>query len=145
MKIRLSRVTKECNVGLQTIVEFLGKKGITVDATPNAAINEEQYEMLKKEYGADQALRDKADKERQIRQLGRKNTTKEKRNAPQEIKTQVPEDMRPKVVMKGHIDLNAKPQPAPQSTPVKTEKQTTRQKKRKLRQKILPAIQKSLT
>lgn len=122
MKIRLSRVTKECNVGLQTIVEFLGKKGITVDATPNAAINEEQYEMLKKEYGADQALRDKADKERQIRQLGRKNTTKEKRNAPQEIKTQVPEDMRPKVVMKGHIDLNAKPQPAPQSTPVKTEK-----------------------
>lgn len=48
MKIRLSRVTKECNVGLQTIVEFLGKKGITVDATPNAAINEEQYEMLKK-------------------------------------------------------------------------------------------------
>ena len=122
MKIRLSRVTKECNVGLQTIVEFLGKKGITVDATPNAAINEEQYEMLKKEYGADQALRDKADKERQIRQLGRKNTTKEKRNAPQEIKTQVPEDMRPKVVMKGHIDLNAKPQPAPQPTPVKTEK-----------------------
>ena len=81
MKIRLSRVTKECNVGLQTIVEFLGKKGITVDATPNAAINEEQYEMLKKEYGADQALRDKADKERQIRQLGRKNTTKEKRNS----------------------------------------------------------------
>ena len=122
MKIRLSRVTKECNVGLQTIVEFLEKKGITVDATPNAAINEEQYEMLKKEYGADQALRDKADKERQIRQQERKNTAKEKRNAPQEIKTQIPEDMRPKVVTKGHIDLNAKPQPAPQPTPAQTEK-----------------------
>ena len=122
MKIRLSRVTKECNVGLQTIVEFLEKKGITVDATPNAAINEEQYEMLKKEYGADQALRDKADKERQIRQQERKNTAKEKRNAPQEIKTQIPEDMRPKVVTKGHIDLNAKPQPAPQPTPAQTGK-----------------------
>ena len=122
MKIRLSRVTKECNVGLQTIVEFLEKKGITVDATPNAAINEEQYEMLKKEYGADQALRDKADKERQIRQQERKNTAKEKRNAPQEIKTQIPEDMRPKVVTKGHIDLNAKPQSAPQPTPAQTEK-----------------------
>lgn len=36
MSIRLNKVTKECNVGLQTAVEFLQKKGFSdVEANPN--------------------------------------------------------------------------------------------------------------
>ena len=47
MSIRLSKVTKECNVGLQTVVEFLQKKGFgDVEASPNSKISEEQYELL---------------------------------------------------------------------------------------------------
>ncbi len=125
MKIRLSKVIKECNVGLQTVVETLGKKGITVEASPNAGISEEQYEMLKKEFEADKDLRNKAEKQRQVKQKEKQATAKGKRPAPQEIKTQIPESMRPKVVQVGHIDLDAKPQPAPSAPAAAAEKPAT--------------------
>ena len=49
--IRLNKVTKECNVGLQTAVEFLQKKGFSdVEANPNAKISQEQYDLLVAEY-----------------------------------------------------------------------------------------------
>ena len=44
MPIRINKVTKECSVGLQTLVSFLNKKGFTdVEANPNATITDEQY------------------------------------------------------------------------------------------------------
>ena len=61
MSIRLNKVTKECNVGLQTAVEFLQKKGFSdVEANPNFKISEEQYEMLIAEFKTDKGLRDDA-------------------------------------------------------------------------------------
>ena len=41
MSIRLNKVTKECNVGLQTVVEVLQKKGFEgIEANPNTKISE---------------------------------------------------------------------------------------------------------
>ena len=74
MSIRLSKVTKECNVGLQTVVEFLQKKGFgDVEATPNTKISEEQYEMLLKEFSPDKGLRSQAAKLSQQRQENKEN------------------------------------------------------------------------
>lgn len=43
MSIRLNKVTKECNVGIQTAVEFLQKKGFKdVEPNPNTKITDEQ-------------------------------------------------------------------------------------------------------
>ena len=51
MPIRINKVTKECNVGLQTLVDFLHKKGYTeVEANPNATISDEQYELVQAEF-----------------------------------------------------------------------------------------------
>ena len=62
MGIRLNKVTKECNVGLQTAVEFLQKKGFTdIEANPNTKITEEQYEMLVAAFKTDQGLRKDAE------------------------------------------------------------------------------------
>ena len=36
------------NVGIATVVEFLQKKGYTVEANPNTKISEEQYAILVK-------------------------------------------------------------------------------------------------
>ena len=47
---RLIKLTKEFNVGLHTLVEALEKKGIKVDANPNAKIDEQAYAYLAKEY-----------------------------------------------------------------------------------------------
>ena len=50
---RLSKVTKELNVGLQTCVDFLQKKGHTVENSLNAKINDEQYELLVMQFSQD--------------------------------------------------------------------------------------------
>ena len=45
------------NVGIATVVEFLQKKGYTVEANPNTKISEEQYAVLVKEFSTDKNLR----------------------------------------------------------------------------------------
>ena len=114
MSIRLNKVIKECNVGLQTVVDFLKQKGFEVQASLSERITDEQYELLKKEFGADKNLRNAAEKLIQDRQKEKKPVVKEVKPQPEEIKTTIPENMRPQIVTKGHIDLNAKPA-APQA------------------------------
>jgi translation initiation factor IF-2 len=50
---RLSKVARECNVGISTIVEFLHKKGIELDMNPNTKVSEDTVELLKKEFKQD--------------------------------------------------------------------------------------------
>ena len=57
MTIRLNKVTRDLNVGITTVVEFLQKKGFTVEANPNTKITEEQYAVLVKEFSKDKDLR----------------------------------------------------------------------------------------
>ncbi|MFV0522197.1 MAG: translation initiation factor IF-2 [Mangrovibacterium sp.] len=60
--IRLSKVVKEFNVGLSTIVEFLDKKGFEVESNPNAKISPDAYQLLEKEYKADGSLKKESEK-----------------------------------------------------------------------------------
>ena len=59
MTIRLNKVTRDLNVGITTVVEFLQKKGYTIEASPNAKITEEQYAVLVKEFSTDKNLKRK--------------------------------------------------------------------------------------
>ncbi len=51
-KLRLIQVAKEFQVGLGSIADFLHKKGVTIDATPNTPITPEIYALVEKEFGA---------------------------------------------------------------------------------------------
>lgn len=116
--IRLNKVIKEFNVGLQTIVEFLQSKGITVEANPSEKITGEQYDLLKKEYGADKELRGEVDKQKQDRQKEKTKARKSAAARSEMIKTEIPESMRPQIKTKGHIDLDARPDAVSQPEPV---------------------------
>ncbi|MBE0637325.1 MAG: peptidoglycan-binding protein, partial [Bacteroidales bacterium] len=48
--IKISKVAREFNVGHNTIIEFLQKKGFNVDLDPNAKLSDEMYKLLKKEF-----------------------------------------------------------------------------------------------
>jgi translation initiation factor IF-2 len=50
---RLSKIARELNVGISTIVDFLHKKGVKIDSDPNAKITAEQHELLLKEFSTD--------------------------------------------------------------------------------------------
>ena len=116
--IRLNKVIKEFNVGLQTLADFLEKKGYKINVSPSEKITEEQYELLRHEFGADKNLRTAAEKMLQDRQK-EKEKERKKAAAPEMIETRVPENLRPQVVVKGTIDLN--PKPAPQPAPAEEE------------------------
>jgi translation initiation factor IF-2 len=50
--IRLGQASRKLNVGHNTILEFLAKKGFTVENNPNAKLSAEQFAMLSKEYAS---------------------------------------------------------------------------------------------
>ena len=108
MSIRLNKVTKECNVGLQTAVEFLQKKGFKeVEANPNTKITDEQYQMLVAEFKKDKGLRDDADVISRKRQHKEKKATialPEEKPVTIKTATEVRAEARPKIV--GKIDLD---------------------------------------
>ena len=62
MTIRLNKVTRDLNVGITTVVEFLQKKGYEIEASPNAKITEEQYAVLVKEFSTDKNLKKESEK-----------------------------------------------------------------------------------
>lgn len=50
-KKRLNAVLREFNLGLSTLVAFLGKHGIQVEEDPNVKIDSSAYELIAQEYG----------------------------------------------------------------------------------------------
>ena len=116
MTIRLNKVTRDLNVGITTVVEFLQKKGYTVEANPNTKISEEQYAILVKEFSTDKNLRLESERFIQERQNKDRNKASvsidgygKEVEAPKSndvIKTVVPEEVRPKFKPVGKIDLD---------------------------------------
>ena len=126
---RLSKVTKELNVGLQTCVDFLQKKGYTVEASLNAKIDDEQYEQLVMQFSKDKDLLQKA----QQAQRERLNSKMEAKAAAEELKkaeqpkAEAPapkvEEEKSSVGFKvvGKIDLNAPKKAEPKKEEPKKE------------------------
>ena len=69
MTIRLNKVTRNLNVGIATVVDFLQKKGYTIEANPNTKITDEQYAALVKEFSKDKDLKIESEKIFQERNL----------------------------------------------------------------------------
>ena len=55
-KIRLIQVAKEFKVGLNTITDFLLKKGVGADLSPNSPVSSDVYAMLEKEFGGNRGI-----------------------------------------------------------------------------------------
>ena len=53
MAVRLSKVAREFNVGLSTIVDYLQEKGIKISSDPNAKLTDDQYSLVAKEFSTD--------------------------------------------------------------------------------------------
>ncbi len=59
---RLSKVAREFNLGTSTLVEFLKKKGFSVDNNPNTKISQEAYDLLLKEFQGEKSLKEATQK-----------------------------------------------------------------------------------
>ena len=111
MTIRLNKVARDLNVGIATAVDFLQKKGYSVEANPNTKITEEQYAELVKEFNKDKDLKIKSEKIIQERQYKAKNKASVSIDdiADDVVKaeTVAAEEVRQKIKPIGKIDLDS--------------------------------------
>jgi len=59
---RLSKLAKELNVGISTIVDFLKKKGHHIDPNPNTKVLSEIVALLEKEFSSAMTLKKESEK-----------------------------------------------------------------------------------
>ena len=106
MSIRLSKIAKELNVGAETVVEFLSKKGHQIDNNLNYQLSDEQEKLAYEGLGANKKIKIESEKITQQRQIKEKkeSVSIEGFDDDKEIKIPVAEIPAPKVV--GKIDLN---------------------------------------
>ncbi len=116
--IRLNKVARDLNVGIQTLIDFLQKNGYADEAfTPNTQISDEQYALLQKEFNADKSVKEGADKMSQVRHHKDKPVQRKVEQEPELVKTE--EVKRPQFKQVGKIDLDAvNKRPAPKPAPV---------------------------
>jgi len=114
MSIRLNKVTRDLNVGMSTLVDFLQKRGHVVENNPNTKITEDEYEILVKEFSQDMSLKQEAER------LVHERTNRDKPKTETPVETPVEEvkpvihhieedvvDLRPQIKHVGTIDLDA--------------------------------------
>jgi len=122
--MRLGKVAKDFNVGVNTLIETLEKRtGVKIEGGPNYNVSDEQLALLSREFNKDKSVKQESERERQERQQTRdkiKEETKAQTAKAESSVTRTPSEEKinvsgPKVV--GMIDLNPKPktvEPAPQ-------------------------------
>ncbi len=119
MRVKLSKVIKDLNVGLQTIQDFFTKKKIELDVTPNTKIDEDILDILIKEFKPDMEQKLKSEYFTSSRQK-EKTKQAEETKQPQEVKTET-ELRKPKVI--GKIDLDSAGKPVAKKEEPATEQQ----------------------
>ncbi len=115
--MRLNKIAKDFNVGVQTLIEFLVKRtGETGDLNPMTNISDEQYELLCREFSKDKSVKIESDRIRSERQSDKVKNKEEKKTANRSMAHTPGESVRlsgPKIL--GTLDLNKK-KPAPAQT-----------------------------
>lgn len=108
MSIRLSKIAKELNVGVSTVVDFLNRKGHSIPSDLNYKLTDDEADMLYQEFSKDKKMKIDSEKVSQKRQV------KEKRESvsiegfgeqDEVIKPVISEEQKPKIKQVGKIDL----------------------------------------
>ena len=133
MRVKLSKVIKDLNVGQQTIKDFFAKKKIELEVTPNTKIDEDVLDLLIKEFKPDMEQKLKSEYLTNARQKEKEKEKAKEEPAKQPEMAKTTELQKPKVV--GKIDLETAGKPASK----------TRKEKATKKEEAAPAKKKSET
>jgi translation initiation factor IF-2 len=88
--IRLGKAAGELNVGIPTIVEFLGSKGIVIDPSPTSRLEPEHYAILCQEFAADQSMKEQS--KAALRREKRESLSLKDKSSEEPIETPIVDD-----------------------------------------------------
>ncbi|WP_130733500.1 translation initiation factor IF-2 [Flavobacterium sp. J27] len=129
--IRINKVLRELNISLDRAVDFLKEKDHEIEASPNAKISQEEYDVLCSQFSADKGKKvaslEVSEEKKKEKEALKKEIEKEVEIKRQHEELQKQEVIKaraslagPKAV--GRIDLNPKKVEPKQETPVVEEK-----------------------
>ena len=139
--LRLSKIAKEFNLSLGTIVDFLASKGHKVEQNPNAKIGDEEYTLLMKEFQSDKFAKEEAQQVAQIIKEKKESVTisdaKTAQRKKEELEDQAAKDIAPSATEKVLESLMKKereriaektPEKKPETIPAEEEKPEVKSK-----------------
>lgn len=84
-EIRLNKIIRTYNIGLQNLVDFLISKGVEVEANPNAKISDDLLPQIAKQFGKDLELKQASEKvDIKLNEILEKTSRKQQENAKEE-------------------------------------------------------------
>ena len=112
-EIRLNKLMKQFNIGLQDLVEFLNSQGASIEENPNEKVSDEYLPALEKQFGADL----KAAKEAEDRAIKMSDILEKSGKHKEEAEDEEPESaiiIRSNTLSSGRAKAEPKPEPAPE-------------------------------
>ncbi len=158
--IRLSKLAREFNVGIHTIVEFLHKKGYEIDSNPNTKVSLEAVKLLEQEYKIDISLKKESEKISLKSQRPKKEVISmdgdeeaparddeaEKKEPVQEkepeAEVEKPVAKKPKVLDKIDLDQVGKPKKKAEAPKEEKEEPEAKEEKKEKAEEVKPAAAK---
>ena len=131
--IRLSKLAKQLNVGISTIVDYLSSEGISIDPNPNTKLEPEHVDKLNEQFADDKSLKEEAEKttisreKRETISLRNKDSEskKENRDTDDEDELELPAPLAPESIkVESPIEEKAAPAEEEKETPPVDEKKT---------------------
>ena len=112
-EIRLNKIIRTYNIGLQNLVDFLSSKGVEVEANPNAKISDEHLPAIEKQFGKDLELKQASEKvDIKLNEILEKTSKKQQESAKEEEYEPVRE-----TVIKTTIFTPVETKPEPEAVP----------------------------
>ena len=136
MRVKLSKIIKDLNVGLQTVQDFFEKKKIDIEVTPNTKIDEDVLDILIKEFKPDmeQKLKSEYLTNARLKEKAKPAEETEAPKQPEEIKTET-QVLKPKVIGKINLDEAGKPAAKKEAKKEKAKKEETAKPKEEAKAK----------
>ena len=111
--IRLNKIIRDFNVGIDDLVKFLNKQGLEIDANPNIKISEDYLPAIARQFGKDLEMKQAADKvDIKISEIIEKSNKKRSKDVYED------EEPERETIIKSNTFLNSKKEEAP-AEPVK--------------------------
>ena len=115
-EIRLNKLIRTYNIGLQNLVDFLNSQGVEVEANPNAKISDEHLPAIEKQFGKDLEMKKASEKvDIKLTEILERTSRKQQEAAREE---EFEEPVR-ETVIKSNVftPKEIKPEPKPAPTP----------------------------
>ena len=111
-EIRLNKIIRTYNIGLQKLVDFLASKGVEVEANPNVKISEDLLPAIDKQFGMDKAAKQASEKiDIKLNEILEKTSKKQQQESQKEEDEEEPVR---ETVIKTTIFTPVEPKPEPE-------------------------------